>query len=288
MERSTYCSTLFTQLTGGSTSVGDTLRKIKERKETLRKLKELDQRKEIVLAIHYSCESFYDRHDGATPRVTSIAVRNLASGQTESFSIHKVAELKKISIDQIRQHYDQLEKAMLDEFWCFLKDNAHCTWLHWNMRDSNYGFQALEHRYKVLDGTPPLVLKEDKKFDLARALINIYGISYVEHPRLEKIMHINGITDKDFLSGKNEATAFENSEFVKLHQSTLRKVDTLNNLFIRTLDGSLKTNAPWWEARGIHPQAIAELLTEHWTWTLIAFLGSITSIVAFMLMTSSK
>jgi len=37
--------------------------------------------------IHYSCESFYDRPNGASPRITSIAVRKLDSGQTLSFSI---------------------------------------------------------------------------------------------------------------------------------------------------------------------------------------------------------
>ena len=44
-----------------------------------------------VVVIHYSCESFYDRPDGTSPRITSIAVRNLATGQTESFSIHQIA-----------------------------------------------------------------------------------------------------------------------------------------------------------------------------------------------------
>jgi len=93
----------------------------------LRRLKDLDNRKANVLIIHYSCESFYDRPGGSTPRVTSIAVRNLDSGQTESFSIHKVAELKVISLAEISRHYDALEKDMLDEFGQFLQNNLHCT-----------------------------------------------------------------------------------------------------------------------------------------------------------------
>ena len=82
----------------------------------------------------------FDRPDGATPRITSIAVRNFASGQTESFSIHKVAELKHIPIVDIPGHYDSLEKEMLDEFSQYLQSNDHCIWVHWNMRDINYGF----------------------------------------------------------------------------------------------------------------------------------------------------
>lgn len=264
--------------------MGDALHRIRNRRETLRRLRDLDKRSENVLVIHYSCESFYDRSDGSTPRITSIAARNLASGQTESFSIHKVAELRKIPITEIRNHYDGLEKEMLDEFGQFLQRNLHCTWVHWNMRDINYGFQAIEHRHRVLGGTPPQRLPEERKFDLARTLISIYGVQYASHPRLDTIVKLNKITDKSFLVGKDEAAAFDSGEFVKLHQSTLRKVDILANLFGRTVDGSLKTNASWWDARGIHPQAIAEFLSEHWAWTLLAALGSIASIVALLLM----
>lgn len=264
--------------------MGDALHRIKNRRETLCRLREIDDRRDTAVVIHYSCESFFERPDGATPRVTSIAVRNLASGQTESFSIHKVAELKKISLVQISSHYDQLEKEMLDEFGEFLQRNIHCTWVHWNMRDINYGFQAIEHRHKVLGGTPPTRLPEERKFDLARALIAIYGVGYAGHPRLENVMKINKITDSGFLVGKDEAVAFDSGEFVKLHQSTLRKVDILANLFGRTLDGSLKTNATWWEARGIHPQAIAELISEHWIWSLLLGVSSLVSIVGMLLM----
>ena len=84
--------------------MGDALRKLKSRKEALRRLRELDDRRDSVVVIHYSCESFYDRPDRSTPRVTSIAVRNLGSGQTESFSIHKVAELKAIAAANIANH----------------------------------------------------------------------------------------------------------------------------------------------------------------------------------------
>jgi hypothetical protein len=36
---------------------------------------------ENVSVIHYSCESFYDRPNGASPRITSIAVRKLDTGR---------------------------------------------------------------------------------------------------------------------------------------------------------------------------------------------------------------
>jgi hypothetical protein len=66
--------------------------------------------------IHYSCESFYDRPNGASPRITSIAVRRLDSGQTLSFSIHQVAEERGIPFDQIEAHYDDLERQCSTRF----------------------------------------------------------------------------------------------------------------------------------------------------------------------------
>jgi hypothetical protein len=169
-------------------SMGDALHRLKKRKETLRRLRELDDKRDSVLIVHYSCESFYERPDGSTPRVTSIAARNLGSGQIESFSIHKVAELKGIAAPNIASQYNVLEKEMLDEFGAYLQAHAHCTWVHWNMRDINYGFQAIEHRHKVLGGVPPPRLPEERKFDLARALISVYGVGYAGHPRLESIL----------------------------------------------------------------------------------------------------
>jgi hypothetical protein len=82
------------------------LKKLERRRKALKKISEISDQEEHVLLIHYSCESFYDRPEGKTPRVTSIAVRNLASGQTSSFSIHKVAELKGIAFNEIDAEYE--------------------------------------------------------------------------------------------------------------------------------------------------------------------------------------
>lgn len=65
---------------------------MKQRQKALNKVTELINNSENVVIIYYSCESFYNRSDGSSPRITSIAVRNLASGQTTSFSIHQMAE----------------------------------------------------------------------------------------------------------------------------------------------------------------------------------------------------
>ncbi len=73
-----------------------------------------------VWVIHYSCESFYDRNDGRSPRITSIAIRKLDAGQTVSFSIHQVAELDGIDLAGITAQYDPLERKMLDPYFAHI------------------------------------------------------------------------------------------------------------------------------------------------------------------------
>lgn len=164
-------------------------RRIKKRKEVKNELSELMNKPDYTLIIHYSCESFYNRPDGSSPRITSIAVRNLGSGQTTSFSIHQMAEIKNYSRADIEKYYEQ-----------------------------------------------------------------------------------------DFLIGADEATAFEKKEYVKLHQSTLRKVDILCNIMERTDDGSLKTNASLQDIYGSYPEALGEFLKEHWVISLISAVAGIAAV----------
>lgn len=243
----------------------------KQRRKASESLDRLFKDAQHAVVIHYSCESFYDRVDGRTPRITSIAARQLDSGQTKSFSIHKVAELQGVVLADIADHYDRLEREMLDEFFQFARTNQHCTWLHWNMRDINYGFQALEHRHRVLGGEP-FEIKDEKKLDLSRVLIAIYGVRYAGHPRLESVMKHNKITHQDFLVGREEAAAWDNREFVKLHQSTLRKVDVMANIAGRAHNKSLITQSPWQDRLIFHPAVVVELIKEHWVYSALGLL----------------
>ena len=133
-------------------------------KKAVQVLNEIDKNPENYLIIHYSCESFYNITDGHTPRITSIAVYSYNTAQTESFSIHKTAERKHVRIEDIESQYYQLEKDMLEDFFQFVKENRTRKWLHWNMRDINYGFKAIEHRFEVLGGKP-ICIEESCKID---------------------------------------------------------------------------------------------------------------------------
>lgn len=257
-------------------------KRLRHRRDAKAQLADITNNRQNVIVVHYSCQSFYDRPDGASPRITSIAVRNLATGQTTSFSIHQLAERDhKHSMEDINENYDELEKKMLKEFYEYAEKHHTHTWLHWNMRDINYGFPALEHRYKVFGGCP-FEIHESRLCDLARLLVGLYGVGYVGHPRLTRLVEKNSISDLDFLTGEEEAEAFENGEYVKLHQSTLRKVDILANIVVRTADGTLKTNARLAEIYGGYLAFGKETIREHWFFALLGIIGTILGIVAFV------
>lgn len=241
---------------------------IKDREESVASIHKCFANALHCYVIHYSCESFYDVDGGKSTRITSIAVRNLGNAQTDHWALNRSAELLKLDISN-PANLDIFEKDLLDSFFAFLKRYGTCTFLHWNMRDNNYGFQALQHRYAVLGGEP-FVLTDDRKLDLARATVSIYGRNYIDHTakngragRMMALVEKNDIADKDVMTGQEEADAYVNGEYRKLEMSTLRKVDILCNIAERINDKSLKTNSRWYKPRSWHPYWLMNRAKEH-------------------------
>ena len=75
--------------------------------------KEIGTNPQNYLIIHYSCGSFYDIQDGHTPRITSIAVYDYATAQTDSFPIHKMAERAHIELKDIVRHFAVLNFTII-------------------------------------------------------------------------------------------------------------------------------------------------------------------------------
>ncbi|MCH8172256.1 MAG: hypothetical protein IIA70_03000 [Proteobacteria bacterium] len=245
----------------------------KKQKAARRKLDELFTQAKYTWVIHYSCESLFDLTDGRSPRITSIALRSLNSAQTFSFSIHQIAE-RKNSLGSIESKYDKLEKNMLDEFYETITRNENVNYLHWNMKDINYGFAALEHRHKVLGGSP-VAIADQNKFDLKIILKDIYGVNYIGNPPLEKLLEKNEMKSKKFMKGADEATAFENKDYVALHQSTLCKVYAITNIADRAHSKTLKTNASLWDLHGGSIRNFAEIVVAHPVWSIASFLATL-------------
>jgi len=197
-------------------------------KETLKKLHENEQ---SLFIVHYSCQNLNDNNENYSPRITSIAVLHVGSSTMHSFSIHLIAEVNKIPREDIHDHYDDLEKEMLAQFFAFLSENDGGFWLHWNMSNINYGFEALIHRYKVLSGVDGKRILDSKKYNLSSLILSIYGKGCVEHPRMASFMKLNNGEHRDNLSGKEEVDAFAAKEYVKLHKSTMSKAYWFQHMY---------------------------------------------------------
>lgn len=223
---------------------------VERQRENRSIIETLYEKRDHVIIIHYSCESIYDSDNGKSPKITSIACRSLNTGQTQSFSIQQFSELPEFAGKDIWENFEGIEKLMLDAFFEYVaqKVDSH-YWVHWNMRDIGFGFAAIEHRYTVLRGNP-IKIPDDRKFDLARIFVGLYGKRYASHPRLKTIMEVNQVATRDFLTGKDEAYAFKDREFLKLHRSTLRKSDVIANLLERSVDGTLKSQSSFWDRNG--------------------------------------
>lgn len=246
--------------------------------EAKKKLANLAENKNTTLFIHYSCESFFDIKDGASPRITSIAVRYFGSGQTQSFSIHQAAELSGVKPTEISENYNVLEKETLERFFDFVNRHKSFLWVHWNMRDINYGFEAIKHRFSVLGGTP-VSIEDSRKYDLANIFHDYFGPKYVPHSRFQNILEKNEMRPRNFMGGKEEAEAFDAGEYVKLHQSTLSKVDALMNLTQSVCAGKLKSDNSYAKMRGLKLSTLGGIIKDHPIITIVVALGAILTLV---------
>lgn len=201
-----------------------------------------------VFVVHYACESFDEQRGYASPRVTAIALRNLGTGATTSYSIHAEVELAR------RRHgdvtgLDEAERILLARFYDFVARNPYATFLHWNMRDEKFGFAALAHR-SALVGAEPVGIHESQKLDLSRVLVDVYGSGYAGKPVIETLARLNALSTTAFLSGASEAKAFAQGQYYSVLQSVLSKVAIIAEIAQRAADGTLQTEAGWWTTHG--------------------------------------
>ena len=221
--------------------------------------------------IHYSCQNLNDDNEGLSPRITSIAVAHFATEQSVSFSTHAVAEELKIARGDVIERFDDVERELLSQFYEFLRDRRDKFWVHWNMRNATYGFEHIEHRGRVLGLQNTPVIPVERRINLNDMIARRYGANYVAHPKMTKLMDLNGGRHRDFLSGAEEVAAFQNNEFMRMHMSTLCKVGFFENIMRKFVKGRLKTSARGWGAR------IDRMFESRWT-KVITFLGTILGI----------
>lgn len=194
--------------------------------------------------IHYSSQSLYDEGIGPdllSPRITSIAVMHLSSRQTVTFAVHAVAEELKIPKDEVETRYDEIETAILERFYAFARDRREKYWVHWNMRNIVFGFEHLEHRYRALTKKEPPHIPMEVRKNLNDIFKERYGSEFARDPRMLNLMLLNGERDTRFLLGKEEAEAFKSKNFIRMHSSTISKVEFFRYAIVQAQKGRLKT-----------------------------------------------
>lgn len=204
-------------------------------------MKEVKDQPENFYIIHYSCQSLYDDNEALSPRITSIALTHYSTEQTVSLSTHSIAEELHIPREAVRDRFDEVERELLQKFYDFIRDRRDKYWIHWNMRNLTFGFEHLEHRYRVLGGAPAPVIPVERRLNLNDLLADRYGSRYAAHPKLKSLMELNGGIHRHFLSGEEEVQAFQNNEFIRMHNSTLCKVGFLSHVVHKLLKGRLRT-----------------------------------------------
>jgi hypothetical protein len=192
--------------------------------------------------IHYSSQSLFDAETGAhSPRITSIVVRHFVTGQTVSFSMHTTAEYLDISPNDVEARYDEVERELLTQFYNFARDRREKFWVHWNMRNVTFGFEHLEHRYRVLTRQQPPSIPIEVRINLNDVLKSRYGNDYALDPKMLSLMELNGGKVQGFLSGKEEAEAFKRKDFIRMNASTIAKIGFFSFVITSALNGKLKT-----------------------------------------------
>jgi len=109
------------------------------------------------------------------------------------------------------------------------------------MRNLTFGFEHLEHRFRALGGRDACVIAVERRLNLNDLIVDRYGADYAIHPKMISLMEMNGGRHRDFLNGKEEAEAFSNKEFLRMHNSTLSKVGFFSSAIRKMVNGKLKT-----------------------------------------------
>jgi hypothetical protein len=191
--------------------------------------------------VHYSCQSLNDDNEGLSPRITSIGVTHFATEQTVSFSTHAIAEEMGIAREDVQRNFDAVERKLLHHFYGFIRDRRDKYWVHWNMRNLTYGFEHLEHRYRILGGSDAAVIPVERRINLNDILSDKYGSNYAGHPKMKNLMEMNGGVHRNFLTGEEELQAFKNNEFIRMHNSTLCKLGFFSSVIRKAMAGKLRT-----------------------------------------------
>lgn len=210
---------------------------VKDRKIAVANLKKLTEDPSKVLFVHYSESSTYDDDDygNISPIITSIVIKSLDGQTDKQFAIHLEADKADIPKDQIQDSYRELELRILKLYNDFVRRHLDCFWIHWDMKNIHFGFEAIKHRYeKIFENLDDYCeIPNNKKKNLRTIIEGMYGDNFVSgSDTLKALMLCNSsnVEDSTYLSKDNESTQFESKNFFAVIRSVDLKVDFIKNV----------------------------------------------------------
>lgn len=205
---------------------------VQDRKIAVRNLNKITEDPSKVLFVHYSESSTYDDDDygNISPIITSIVIKSLDGQIDKQFAIHLEADKADIPKDQIQDSYRELELRILKLYNDFVRRNLDCFWIHWDMKNIHFGFEAIKHRYeKIFESLEDYCeIPSNKKKNLRTIIEGMYGDDFVSgSDSLKALMLCNSdnIEDSTYLSKDNESSQFENKNFIGVIKSVDIKVE---------------------------------------------------------------
>lgn len=212
----------------------------------VQQLRSLIDNPDEALVIHYSRQNLTDNERGmATPRIIAIMIKSLDGIITNCFAIHHEAEKAKVTLESIEDYYDLLEGRLLIGFNKFVKKNPGRKWIHWDMNDVHFSFEAIEHRYKVLNDEAAdgfVQVPNNNRVNLSQLIKIIYGSNYEKAPQLDNLMRTNnnGQLRDGFLTLPQEAQDFKQLGFPSILESLRAKVNFLLDVIEKSANETLK------------------------------------------------
>ena len=214
----------------------------KDRKIAVKNFHELVADPSQVFCIHYSqSQTFEDDYGNISPIITCIVIKSLDEAVDKQFAIHFEADKAGIPKDQIQDSYRELELRILKSFNDFVRRNKDCLWVHWDMKNIHFGFEAIKHRYeKIFENTEDFEdIPSNKKYNLLLLLEGMYGENFVSgSDRLKAFMTANNddVDDPKYLSTGRESSDFDEKNFKGVIDSVDCKVE-----FLKKAAGKLLT-----------------------------------------------
>ena len=221
---------------------------INEHKESNKIISDYVKKKSNYIFIHYARQNCFSEAYEKGPRVIAIVAMNAESEQFSVFSLKKSADKQgKVFFELSDSEKDIIEYNMLQDFFEYVKDNKDKVWLHWNMKNNNFGFSAIEDRFRMLKGNPSH-FEEGKLINISVLLKKKYGMNYAKDNmwngklmgKMYDIFILNRITDSNILDGEREIIEYILKNVTSIEQSVLGKLKAFKVIMEKAADNVLK------------------------------------------------